>query len=169
MLLWSTLVPASYALVKWCSSGGMSDSNSMVLFNAWWITHVIHWSIIRFLTHACSQVDNDLHGHVLVIESGLMVTIQHITIPHGMHWSSDVLLMAWATLIWWFYSTYDRSRMASTAQSFAFLLMPALKWEMTCTVMLLWSNLVWWWPFNVSRSHIVRTGQVMFFWWDERP
>ena len=39
-------------------------------------------------------VGNDLHSHVVVIESGLIVTIQRIEIPHGMHWSSDVLLMA---------------------------------------------------------------------------
>ena len=86
----------------------------MVLFNVSLIPHGIQWSIIRFLTHACSQVGNDLHGqvvviesghydrwlvgndlhvHVIVIESGLMVTIQRITIPHNTHWSSDVLLM----------------------------------------------------------------------------
>ena len=245
MFLWSNLVswcdystyhdPAWYTLVKWCSSDGMSDSIPMVLFNVSLIPHGIHWSIIHFLTHACSQLfccrlwpmasrkwparscccdriwshgvtiqhitiphgihwssdvlllawatlipwfysaydrsrmastgqsfafiliralkcfvtdsnrylaGNDLHGHVAVIESGLLVTIQHITIPHTMPWSSDVLLMEWATLIPWFLSTYDRSRMASTGQSFAFLVMPALKWAMTCTVMLLWSNLV---------------------------
>ena len=27
-------------------------------------------------------VGNDLRGHVVVIESGVMVTTQHITIPH---------------------------------------------------------------------------------------
>ena len=71
----------------------MSDSNPMVLLNVSLIPHGIQWSIIRFLTHACSQVGNDLHGHVVVIESGLMVTIQHVTISHGMHLSSDVLLV----------------------------------------------------------------------------
>ena len=123
-------------------------------------------------------VENDLHGHVIVIEVGLMVTIQHITILHGMHWSSNVVLMGWPTLISWFYSAYRWSRMASTGQSLAFLLLPGLsvvfqtmtdrQWAMTCTVMLLWSNLVSWWLFNISRSRMACNGQVMFFWWDEQ-
>ena len=65
----------------------------MVLFNVSLIPHGIHWSIIRFLSHDRYLVGNDLHGHVVVIESGLIVTIQRITIPHSTHWSSDVLLM----------------------------------------------------------------------------